>query len=82
MLMGVAITIPRVLAGLGDLPFGWEFAVVVILLILVFYIRVHGPGNGFRQKPVPPACQNGAETRDIKTQPGDDETGTHLESSS
>jgi hypothetical protein len=50
MLTGVAIMIPRVLAGLRGLPFGWEFAVVVILLILLFCIRVYGPRNGSRQK--------------------------------
>jgi hypothetical protein len=48
MQTGVAIMIPTVLAGVGGLPFGWEFAVVVILLALLFYIRVYGPGNGRR----------------------------------
>jgi hypothetical protein len=46
MLTGVAITIPTVLAGVGGLPFGWEFAAVVIALTLLFYIRVYGPGSG------------------------------------
>jgi hypothetical protein len=50
MLTGVAIMMPAVLAGLGGLPFGWEFAVVVILLILLFYIRVYGPRNRLRRK--------------------------------
>ena len=50
MLTGVAIMIPTVLARLRGLPFGWEFVVVVILLTLLFYIRVYGPRNGFRQK--------------------------------
>jgi len=49
MLTGVA-TIPTNLAGLRGLPFGWEFVVVVILLVLLLYIRVYGPGNGSRQK--------------------------------
>ena len=49
MLTDAAI-IPTGFAGLRGLPFGWEFVVVVILLILLFYIRVHGPRNGSRQK--------------------------------
>jgi hypothetical protein len=50
MLTGVAL-IPTGLSGLGDLPFGWEFVVVVILLALLFYVRVYGPRNRLRQKP-------------------------------
>ncbi|MGH3206441.1 MAG: hypothetical protein ACRDNO_01630 [Trebonia sp.] len=49
MLTGVAI-IPTGLAGLRGLPYGWEYVVVVILLTLLFYVRVHGRGNGSRQK--------------------------------
>src|SRR4029077_15887136 len=30
-------------------PFGWEFVVVVILLILLFYERVYGARNRSRQ---------------------------------
>jgi hypothetical protein len=48
MLTGVAI-IPTNLAGLRGLPFGWEFVAVVILLIMLFCIRVHGPRSGSRQ---------------------------------
>jgi hypothetical protein len=49
MLTGVAIN-PTSLAWLRGLPYGWEFVVAVILLILLFYIRVHRPRNGSRQK--------------------------------
>ena len=49
MLTGVAIN-PTSLAELRALPYGWEFVVVVILLILLFYMRVYGPRNGSRQK--------------------------------
>jgi hypothetical protein len=54
MLTGVAI-IPTGLAGLRDLPYGWEFVVVVILLILLFYVRVYRPGHrtGRRASRVP-----------------------------
>ena len=49
MLSGVATNLTS-LAGLRALPYGWEFVVVVILLILLFYMRVYGPRNGSRQK--------------------------------
>ena len=49
MLSGVATNLTS-LAGLRALPYGWEFVVVVILLILLFYMRVYGPRNGSRKK--------------------------------
>ena len=49
ILTGVATNLTS-LAGLRALPYGWEFVVVVILLILLFYIRVHRPRNGSWQK--------------------------------
>jgi hypothetical protein len=49
MLTGAA-SIPTTLAGLRGLPFGWEFAAVVILLTLLFYVRVYGARNRARQK--------------------------------
>ena len=49
ILTGVATNLTS-LAGLRALPYGWEFVVVVILLILLFYVRVYGPRNGSRQK--------------------------------
>lgn len=44
--------------------------------------RKRSRGSRGRGSPVPPPCQNGAETTGIERWPGGEETGPHLESSS
>ena len=73
MLSGVATNLTS-LAGLRALPYGWEFVVVVILLILLFYMRVYGPRNGSRQKT---GHGSGRTARRASRVPGRDENQGH-----
>jgi hypothetical protein len=41
---------PDGFAGLSGLPCGWDYVVVVIPLILLFYMRVYRRGDGSRQR--------------------------------